>query len=515
MRHLLLLAGLALLASPAAVWAACTSPAGEAGAVIFSQTAKTMQYCNGTNWVNTGASIPSAPQTGCSNPTGTAGKVIYNSALGVVQFCNGSSWVDTSCAADRTPGGSGCTGGKAGQLRYATSANELQFCDSTNWVAMGWGCSGSAASQTGLIDWSLATQIQKITASDGAENDYFGTSVAISDNTAIVGAYDDDTKGSAYVFIRSGNSWNQQAKLTASDGATYDSFGYSVALSGDTVIIGAYGDNSSRGSAYIFTRSGTTWTQQAKLTASDGATGDQFGYSVSVYGDTVLIGALLDKNGGIDFGSAYVFTRSGTTWTQQAKLAPADLGENARFGTSVALFADRALIGAMQDDDLGNWSGSAYIFIRSGNAWAQEAKITAADGASDNYFGSAVSLVDETAIIGSYGSDSAYIFTRSGNAWTQQSKLTVNTQYSSQFGTSVSIYGNSVVVGANFDNSAFIFTRSGNTWSQQAKITPTSPGANDYFGTSVSIYNDTAIIGAYGDVDRGDWAGAAYFFGAP
>ncbi len=135
---------LLLVVLPVAGYAACTNPTAEAGAVIFSQTAKTMQYCNGTDWVNTGASLPSAPQTGCSNPTGTAGKVIYNNTLGVVQFCNGSNWVDTACAADRAPGGFGCAGATPGQIRFASSVNELQFCDSTNWVAMGWGCAGAA-----------------------------------------------------------------------------------------------------------------------------------------------------------------------------------------------------------------------------------------------------------------------------------------------------------------------------------------------------------------------------------
>jgi hypothetical protein len=169
----------------------------------------------------------------------------------------------------------------------------------------------------------------KLLADDGAPNDSFGFNVALSGNTAIIGApeVDDDIRGvdvgAAYVFTRSGHIWHQQAKLTADDGAAKDGFGGNVALSGDTAVIGAMfqdsrGDNS--GSAYVFTRSGTTWNQQVKLTAADGAKGDAFGQSIALSGDTVVIGAPHDDDKGNDAGSVYVFTRSGTTWSQQAKL---------------------------------------------------------------------------------------------------------------------------------------------------------------------------------------------------
>lgn len=164
-RHLVLVAGL-VLASPVAVWAACTSPAGNAGAVIFSTTAKTMQYCNGTNWVNTGASVPAATQSGCTNPTGAPGTVIYAKPRGVVQFCNGQDWVDTACAADRTLGGPGCGGKPAGTLQYSSTANELQFCDSTNWVAMGWGCAGAPADTTPPV-WQTAATLPETEAGSG------------------------------------------------------------------------------------------------------------------------------------------------------------------------------------------------------------------------------------------------------------------------------------------------------------------------------------------------------------
>ncbi len=175
-------------------------------------------------------------------------------------------------------------------------------------------------------------------------------------------------------------AWNQQAKLTAGDAATGDRFGRAVAVSGDTAVIGAYWDDdggTESGSAYVFTRTGGVWSQQAKLTASDPGAFDWFGVSVAVSGDTAVIGARWDDDGGTDSGSAYVFARSGEVWSQQAKLIPSDLAANDFFGISVAVSGDTAVIGAHGNDDGGSESGSAYVFTRSGVAWSQQAKLTA------------------------------------------------------------------------------------------------------------------------------------------
>jgi hypothetical protein len=277
--------------------------------------------------------------------------------------------------------------------------------------------------------WS---QQAKLVPADGAAGDSFGWSVAISSdgNTAIIGAYGDDDKGSdsgsAYVFTRSGTTWSQQAKLVAADGAAGDYFGNSVAISsdGNTAIIGAYADDT-KGSAYIYIRSGTTWSQQAKLVAADGAAGDYFGNSVAISsdGNTAIIGAYYDDTK----GSAYIYIRSGTTWSQQAKLVPADGAAGDSFGWSVAISSDgnTAIIGAYGDDDKGANSGSAYIYIRSGTTWSQQAKLVAADGTAGDYFGISVAISGDgnTAIIGaSYKTDSAgsnhnivYVFTRASS----------------------------------------------------------------------------------------------------
>jgi hypothetical protein len=381
-----------------------------------------------------------------------------------------------------------------------------------------------------------------LTAASGALGDQFGTSVAISGDTAIVGAYFDDVganvdQGSAYVFVRSGTSWTQQAQLNATGGAPSDFFGISVALSGNTAIVGAYGDdvgaNNGQGSTYVFTRSGATWTQQAQLNAAGGATNDQFGVSVTLSGDTAIIGAYLDDVGANNNqGSAYVFTRSGSTWTQQAQLNATGGAADDRFGYSVALSGETAVVGANADDVGANTNqGSAYIFVRSGTIWTQQAQLTAASGAASDQFGISVALSGDTAIVGAYVDDvgantdqgSANVFTRSGSTWTQQAQLTATGGAPSDwFGISVAISGDTAVVGAYFDDvganadqgSAWVFSRVGSTWIGPDFQALGSDGTDlDQFGYTVALSGNTAIVGApFDDVVANGNQGSAYVF---
>ncbi len=340
--------------------------------------------------------------------------------------------------------------------------------------------------------WSVTpVEVAKLLAADGAAGDQFGYSVALSGDTALIGARFDDhdvnglESGSAYVFTRSGTIWSQQAKLTAADGAAGDWFGVRVAISGDTAVVTADADDDDvngvdSGSVYVFTRSGTTWSLQAKLTAADGAPVDLFGYSVALSGDTAVFGAKFDDDdvNGVDSGSAYVFTRSGTIWSQQAKLIAADGAPGDEFGYSVALSGDTAVITANADDDDINGvdSGSAYVFTRSGTTWSQRAKLTAADGAAGDLFGVRAALSGDTALIGAHFDDDDANGGDSG--------------------------------------SAYVFTRSGTTWSQQAKLTAADGAAGAWFGYSVALSGDTALIGAHfndNDVNGVD-SGSAYVF---
>ncbi len=386
------------------------------------------------------------------------------------------------------------------------------------------------------------TQQAKLTASDGAANDRFGSSVALSGDTAIVGAYLDNVganadQGSAYVFVRSGGTWNQQAQLTATGGTTNDFFGISVALSGDTAIVGAYADNVGanvdQGSAYVFTRSGTTWTQQAQLTATGGAAFDNFGQSVAISGETALVGAPFDDvDADVDQGSAYVFTRSGTTWTQQAQLTAFDGAGSDQFGISVALSGDTALVGA-PTDDVGNTGdqGSAYVFTRSGTTWTQQAQLTATGGAANDLSGSCVALSGDMALVGAFTDDvgvnadqgSAWVFSRIGTRWIGPDLrvLASDGTIGDRFGISVALSGDTALVGASSDDvgvntdqgSAYVFTRSGSTWTQQAQLTASDGAANDRFGWSVALSGNTALVGASTDiVGANSDQGSAYVF---
>ena len=343
------------------------------------------------------------------------------------------------------------------------------------------------------------------------------------------------------VFSGDWSATTQQAKIQASDKLAADLFGVDVSISGDgtTAILGAWGvdtGGSSAGAAYIFTKSGSTWTQQAKIQASDKEANDRFGYQVSISndGNTAIISAYLEDTGGGGAGAVYIFTRSGSTWTQQAKIQASDKQASDRFGTSVSIADDgnTAIVGAGNEDTSAVNAGAVYIFTRSGSTWTQQAKIQASDPQAEDKFGNSsfISGDGDTVIVGAEGEDTggtsagaAYIFTRSGSTWTQQAKIqSDDIQASDIFGWSVSISGdgNTAIVGARAEDTtasnagaAYIFTRSGSTWSQQAKIQASDKQGGDRFGLPVSIADEgSAIVGAYLEDTGGTNAGSAYIF---
>jgi hypothetical protein len=225
--------------------------------------------------------------------------------------------------------------------------------------------------------------------------------------------------GSAYVFTRSENGWQQQAKLIARDGEARDSLGGNVALFGETTVLGAIGhdkngDNSS--AAYVFKRSDSAWVQQTKLTAIDGAKGDAFGQSIAVSDDTIVIGAPRDDDNGKDSGSVYVFTRTGTNWSQQVKLSAPDGAEGDVFSISVALSGDTILIGADLNDEKTTDAGAVYVFARSETDWSQQAKLMAADGGKTDIFGVRVALSGDTALISARRDDDEIMGVDAGSA---------------------------------------------------------------------------------------------------
>jgi hypothetical protein len=351
--------------------------------------------------------------------------------------------------------------------------------------------------------------------------------------------------GTTEFSLTFGPDWanTTESKLVASDAFQGDEFSeYALSLSsdGNYIIVGAgahSGQNNIRGQAYIFNRSGSTWSEQAILTASNTGDNDRNGSSVDISSDgTYAITGAYREDGATntisDGGAAYIYTRSGSTWTEQAILRASDAQASDQFGWSVSISGDGmyAIAGANSEDTGQTGTGAAYIFVRSGSTWTQQAKIQHSDRAQYDNFGYSVSISDDGsyAVIGAYYKNNqagnAYIFSRSGSTWTQQAKLTASdAQASDRFGWSVNINddGDYVIVGAyQEDTSAFnagaayIFSRSGSTWTQQAKIVSSDGEANDQFGWSVSLNSDAtyAIVGALRSQYSVDDAGAAYIF---
>jgi hypothetical protein len=281
--------------------------------------------------------------------------------------------------------------------------------------------------RNGPGDW---IEKAKLMASDGHWGDRFGHAVAVQEGTALIGATGANASpwgpgpGVVYVFTRdSAGEWAERAKLLPSDGVEDGMFGYSIGLNGNIALIGAENEDANEtgsGSAYIFTRNAAgEWAEQARLIASDGATWDGFGRSVALYGSTALIGALGDDDSGQASGSVYIFGRDGAgQWTERDKLLASDSSTGDGFGASVAIIGNTAVIGAYGDDENGFMSGSSYVFTQDGSGnWTEQAKLLASDGASGDMFAFAIAVDADTAIIGAFTKDdngsnsgSSYVF---------------------------------------------------------------------------------------------------------
>lgn len=373
-------------------------------------------------------------------------------------------------------------------------------------IGTGFGHSEDATAEADPIE-------TKLTASDGAHGDLFGHSVAFDGDTALIGAPGADIdgqrdQGAAYVFERDGDTWVQQQKLIADDGASLHEFGLDVALAGDTAVVGSRTANA----VYVFVRQDGQWIQQARLSRAVGVPNDYFGAHValSADGNTVVIGADgEDVNGLTNHGAAYVFTRTGDVWSGPTQLLASDAHAWAVFGVSVAIDpdGDTLLIGA----ELGHvgatqYQGKAYVFSRAGNTWTEEAILVADDGVANQRFGSSVALVGDTALVGAYDSagGSAYVFTRTNNTWSQQAKLVGSqTADDDQFGRSVALSatGHTAVVGAQqtreWTGAAYVFTGVDGDWQETAVLTASDREFNHQVGNSVAIVGDTVLAGAW------------------
>jgi type VI protein secretion system component Hcp len=377
-----------------------------------------------------------------------------------------------------------------------------------------------------------AVTLERIKAADGVARDQFGASVDIDGETAIVGAPQHDASGAdagaAYVYVRQAGVWQLQQKLTAFDAADIDLFGTSVAISGDTVVVGALGDDDAgdlSGSAYVYTRTGWSWGFQQKLVAGDTAPGDRFGGSVDIELDTIVVGADSDDDDGSGSGSAYVFTRSAGTWTEQEKLTASDAAAGDSFGEAVAIGADTIVVGSERDDDTSTDSGSAYVFVLDAGTWSEQDKLVASDPGPNDLFGKKVAIDGDTIVVGVRQEDqngsnagAAYVFTRSGTSWTQEQKLMASDGEAFDFfGESVALRGDVALVGSIGDSdrgadsgAAYLFERAAGVWTEQTKLVADDGVTLDRLGWSVAIAQDHLIAGAVGD-DLGSDPGSAFF----
>jgi hypothetical protein len=391
----------------------------------------------------------------------------------------------------------------------------------------------------------LVDEHSDIMGSDTQANDYFGYSVDIYKNKAVVGAYLDDdngsNSGSIYVLRIEDGSWIQEAKILPSDGKTNDWFGWSVAISGNTVVAGANRDNKAgdwTGSAYVFKYDGNSWVEEQILLADGtGYYWEEFGFDAAISADsnTILVGACKANDNGFKSGAAYVFRFDGTGWFQQAKLLAHDGVELATFGNSVAVSDDgnTAFIGAPGYDSKGRTAGSVYVFKYKNGEWSETQKLIASDATHGDHFGQNIAASGKYAVIGAYGDDnaepndvycnsgSAYVFGYNGDKWTEQAKLQLPCgQCLNQFGWSVDVYSNKVIVGApdghwgivNGTGHAYLFVYNGKRWIQSTEYMPESVMFGDHFGWSVAISDEAIVVGAELSDANGIDSGIVYIF---
>jgi len=379
------------------------------------------------------------------------------------------------------------------------------------------------------LDWQEA---QKLLASDGAHSDYFGTSVALSGDVALVGAPGDAR--SVYVYRFDGAQWVEEQKLVASDAAEGDRFGTSVALSGAVALVGAPGAGVS-GSAYVYRFDGVQWVEEQKLVASDGAAGDAFGGSVALSGAVALVGARQPgtppppqfRSPGR--GSAYVYRFDGAQWVEEQKLVASDGAQGDELGASVAVSGDVALVGAPQPgwlpNDIRPGAGSAYVYRFDGGHWIEEQKLVASDGAQGDELGASVAVSGDVALVGAPqpgwlpndirpGPGSAYVYRFDGGHWIEEQKLVARHWIIGyQFGSSVALSGDVALVGRPEPavqipwegttpagpGSAYVYRFDGVQWVEEQTLVASDGVKDDRFGREVALSGAVALVGAPGD----------------
>lgn len=375
------------------------------------------------------------------------------------------------------------------------------------------------------MELPFVTSLQWLTnvyvkANNAATTHQFGNSVAMDADTAVVGAFNEGGSGAVYVFKRTAGSWAQEAYIKAPNADAGDSFGASVAISGDTLVVGATSEDSDSdviingttadagntagqaGAAYVFKRSGTTWAQEAYLKAPNSDANDLFGFSVGISGDTIAVGAPGERSNQVTInngsgasgdnslaasgGAVYVFKRTGVNWAQEAYIKPSNCGSGDEFGYSIAIDTDTIAAGAYREDSSQNTvtngatasadnsaadAGAAYVFKRTGVNWAQEAYLKAPNAEAGDFFAWSVAIAGDTVAVGAYAEDS--------------------NQFTITNGATASSNNSTASAGA-----AYVFKRTGVAWTAEAYLKPPNANTNYRFGYAVSISGDAVLVGS-------------------
>ncbi len=391
------------------------------------------------------------------------------------------------------------------------------------------------------IDPLVFTEDVKLLATE--PGDLFGQSVALSGETLIVGVTGEDiagvatNTGAAFVFDRIEGEWSYEERLIADDAANGDNFGGAVDIDGEVMVAGASGDDidavSNAGSGYVFERTGSTWNQVSKLTANDGAGNDKLGHSVAISGGLIVMGSPFDDHSGLtNAGAAYVFRQFLGYWVQSAKLTAYDADSGDRFGQSVDISNFTVVVGADVDThEHGNSSGSAYVYLRNGIFnWNHEAKLTADDASFGESFGFAVSVEEDTAVVGARSAGHAgddrtgavYVYTRENTTWTQQAKLLHSDPESNdKMGTDVAISGGQIFAGIPYADpggwtgagEVHVFVQGESGWTEKARLTASDPTQHNSFGDRLAADAGTVAVGLPNHYFQGiqNW-GAVYLF---
>ena len=366
----------------------------------------------------------------------------------------------------------------------------------------------------------------KLLPNDAMEGDGFGYGVSINGNTVVVGSISHSAggalSGAAYIYTKQGGKWFKLAKLIDTVSSSENEFGYSVAITDKTAVVGSRQDDRrgiNTGSVYVYAsltddKGQTRWDKQSVLTADDAAIGAQFGHSVSVDKDTIIVGAHGMDDAGIDSGAAYLFTRTSDVWNQRSKISGQDIATGDLFGYSVAIDGDLAIVGA---HGANQEAGAAFIFVRDNAVWRQQAKLEANDSTPGDAFGYSVAVHQQTVIIGAPKNDvvgtdagAAYVFVQQGGKWIQQAKLiAADAAIGDQFGIAVTTEKDTAIIGAWLDDvtvpeigsapdagSAYAFIYQRGNWSQQTKFIADEPGVGDHFGLAVALNDLAVVVGA-------------------